>query len=296
MDYLQVIILAIVQGLTEFLPVSSSGHLVVGSAVMESLGFPHPPDLLEVNIVLHVGTLGSILLFYSHKVWRLFKEDRQLIPRLIVGTIPAAVIGIPLKELAENLLESPLLAGLMFPVTALILLWATRQPVGNASYRNLSYARTVRIGFMQALAVLPGISRSGATIAAGLREGLDRQSAVTFAFLLAIPVIGGAGLIEVAKLAGQTQHPDVTDSTSPQTAVPTADRLPTAAAPPAVNPPPATQPTAPLTLVVGGLVAMLVGWLALWWLVRWIQAGRLRLFAWYLIPLGVTVVAWQLWN
>jgi len=295
-DYLQVIILAIVQGLTEFLPVSSSGHLVVGSAVMESLGFPHPPDLLEVNIVLHVGTLGSILLFYSHKVWRLFKEDRQLIPRLIVGTIPAAVIGIPLKELAENLLESPLLAGLMFPVTALILLWATRQPVGDASYRNLSYARTVRIGFMQALAVLPGISRSGATIAAGLREGLDRQSAVTFAFLLAIPVIGGAGLIEVTKLARQTQHPDVTDSTSPQTAIPTADRLPTAAAPPAVNPPPATQPTAPLTLVVGGLIAMLVGWLALWWLVRWIQAGRLGLFAWYLIPLGVTVVAWQLWN
>lgn len=266
MDYLQVIILAIVQGLTEFLPVSSSGHLVVGSAVMEALGFPRPPDLLEVNIVLHVGTLGSILFFYSHEVGRLFKKDRQLISRLIMGTIPAAVIGIPLKELAENLLESPLVAGLMFPVTALILLWATRQPVGNASYLNLSYAQTVRIGFMQALAVLPGISRSGSTIAAGLREGLDRQSAVTFAFLLAIPALGGAGLIEVIKLAWQTQRPDVTGSTSP------------------------------LTLMVGGLIAMLVGWLALWWLVRWIQAGRLGLFAWYLIPLGVTVVAWQLWN
>ena len=266
MDYLQVIILAIVQGLTEFLPVSSSGHLVVGSAVMESLGYPRPPDLLEVNIVLHVGTLGSILFFYSHEVRRLFAEDRQLIPRLIVGTIPAAVIGIPLKELAEQFLESPLLAGLMFPVTALILLWATRHPVGNVSYRELSYAGTIRIGFMQALALLPGISRSGATIAAGLHEGLDRRSAGTFAFLLAIPAIGGAGLIEVVKLARQLQHPGVTDSTSA------------------------------LTLVVGGLVAMFVGWLALWWLVRWIRTGRLGLFAWYLIPLGVTVVTWQLSN
>ena len=136
MDYLQVIILAIVQGLTEFLPVSSSGHLVVGSAVMESLGYPRPPDLLEVNIVLHVGTLGSILFFYSHEVRRLFAEDRQLIPRLIVGTIPAAVIGIPLKELAEKFLESPLLAGLMFPVTALILLWASRHPVGSSRQRR----------------------------------------------------------------------------------------------------------------------------------------------------------------
>ena len=266
MDYLQVIILAIVQGLTEFLPVSSSGHLVVGSAIMEALGYAHPPDLLAVNIVLHVGTLGSILIFYAQEVRRLFTEDRQLIPRLIVGTIPAAVIGIPLKEFAEKFLESPLLAGLMFPVTALILLWATRHPVGKASYCNLSYAGTVRIGFMQALALLPGISRSGATIAAGLHEGLDRRSAGTFAFLLAIPAIGGAGLIEIAKLVGQVQQPGMTESTSP------------------------------LMLVVGGLVAMFVGWLALGWLVRWIRAGRLGLFAWYLIPLGITVVAWQLWN
>jgi len=155
---------------------------------------------------------------------------------------------------------------LMFPVTALILLWATRHPVGKASYRNLSYAGTVRIGFMQALALLPGISRSGATIAAGLHEGLDRGSAGTFAFLLAIPAIGGAGLIEIAKLAMQVQQPGMTESTSP------------------------------LVLVVGGLVAMFVGWLALGWLVRWIQAGRLGRFAWYLIPLGIAVVAWQLWN
>ena len=119
---------------------------------------------------------------------------------------------------------------------------------------------------MQALALLPGISRSGTTIAAGLHEGLDRGSAGTFAFLLAIPAIGGAGLIEIAKLARQVQQPGMTESTSP------------------------------LMLVVGGLVAMFVGWLALGWLVRWIQAGRLGRFAWYLIPLGIAVVAWQLWN
>lgn len=263
MSLLQIIILAVIQGLTEFLPVSSSGHLVVGSALLEALGYPPPADLLEVNIVLHVGTLVAVLAFYFREVARLLGSDRRVIWLLVVGTIPAAVIGIPLKELAEEFLESPLVAGLMFPLTALLLVWASRQPEGSQPYREMGYGEVLRIGLLQAAALLPGVSRSGATIAGGLSCGLDRESAGTFAFLLAIPAIGGAGTIEIAKLVRAS-----TDGTS------------------------ATTP--PLNLAIGATVAAMVGWVALWWLVRWIRAGRLAAFAWYLIPLGVAVTAWQL--
>ena len=263
MDVLDIVILAIIQGLTEFLPVSSSGHLVVGGAMLEALGRSAPVDLLEVNIVLHLGTLIAVVAFYWREVARLLREDRRLIPLLILGTIPVAAIGIPLKEFGSDALESPLLAGLMFPVTAAILLWASRAPEGTGDYRQLSWKAALGIGMLQALALLPGISRSGATITGGLAAGLDRQSAGTFAFLLAIPAIGGAGTYQVLKLIRESATTKISEATP----VP--------------------------TLILGGLVAMVVGWFALWWLVRWIRAGRLAAFAWYLIPLGMIVTVWQ---
>lgn len=272
MGLTEIILLAVIQGLTEFLPVSSSGHLVVANAVLEAFGRPPIADLLAVEIVLHVGTLLAVLAFFWRPVVLLLSRDRRLIPLLIVGTIPAAGIGVPLKHCASDTLESPLLAGFMFPVTAALLVWAARQPRGESSYRDLSYTGALKIGILQALALLPGVSRSGATIAGGLACRLDRTSAGTFAFLLAIPAIGGAGLLEFAKLV--RQH-------ATETSV-SADASVSAAA------------TEPLVLVVGALVAMVVGLAALWWLVRWIEQGRLAQFAWYLVPLGIAVVAWQL--
>jgi undecaprenyl-diphosphatase len=261
----EILILAVIQGITEFLPVSSSGHLVVGNAVLETLGYPPTEDLLEVNIVLHLGTLAAILVFYCREVGQLLGRDRRLIPLLVVGTIPAAVVGVPLKKLVPELLANPLLAGAMFPVTALLLLWAARRDAGTTPYGELRYASTIKIGLLQALALLPGISRSGATIAGGLACGLDRQSAGTFAFLLAIPAIAGAGTLELVDLFQQS-----TDESAVSTA------------------------TSPLVLAAGAFVAMVVGLAALWWLVRWIRAGRLASFAWYLVPLGAVVVVWQL--
>jgi undecaprenyl-diphosphatase len=258
----EIVILAVIQGLTEFLPVSSSGHLVVGNAVLNALGYPPAEDLLEVNIVLHLGTLASVLAFYWREIWRLVGSDRRVVPLLVVGTIPAALVGVPLKKLAPEVLESPLLTGCMFPVTAMLLLWASRRSEGDRQYRDLSYRSTLAIGLLQALALLPGVSRSGSTIAGGLATGLDRQSAGTFAFLLAIPAIGGAGALELVDLVQQ--------SASSGTRTPVD------------------------TLAVGAIVSAVVGWMALSWLVRWIRAGRLADFAWYLIPLGVVVVAWQL--
>ena len=264
-----IILLAVVQGLTEFLPVSSSGHLVVANAVLESLGQPPAPDLLEVEIVLHLGTLLAVLVFFWREVWRLVGRDWPVIGLLVVGTIPAVAIGLPLKHYAQHVLESPLLAGFMFPVTAALLVWGSRQPEGTTSYREMSYRAALGIGLLQSLALLPGVSRSGATIAGGLVAQLDRSSAGIFAFLLAIPAIGGAGLLQIIELFQQYgQNSGATGS--------------------------ASAPTALLTLVIGALVSMLIGFGALWLLLRWVQQGRLAMFAWYLVPLGIAVAAWQL--
>ena len=160
---------------------------------------------------------------------------------------------------ADLVLENPLLSGLMFPVTAAVLLWASRRTPGETDYTQLTWQKSLAIGFMQAIAVLPGISRSGFTIAAGLGVGLNRQASATYAFLLAIPVIGGAGLLEAVDAMKE-----------------------------------GTTGTLPLNLAIGFVVSFVVGWVALKLLVRWVQQGRLAMFAYYLIPLGVAVVAWQL--
>jgi undecaprenyl-diphosphatase len=253
------LLLAIVQGVAEFLPISSSGHLIV---LGTWLGGSEPlPDLSDVNIVLHLGTLASIVVFYWHRVWKLVTEDRHVIGLMIVGTIPAVVVGLPLKLKLEHLLEEPLVAGLLFPVTGLALLFSTRLPQGETDYRRMTWWDALFIGCCQAVAILPGLSRSGTTIAAGLYRGLDRSSAATFSFLLAIVAILGAGVLE-----GIDQLRDG----GPQT---------------------------PLSyLVVGCVTSFLVGLGSLWLLNRWLQSGRIQIFAWYCIGLGAVVIAWQAWS
>lgn len=256
MGWLEVLVLAVVQGVTEFLPVSSSGHLVVAAALLEEF----PQEVLDVSIVLHLGTLLSVIVFYWHRLWRLLGEDRRVIPLLIVGTLPAVVVTLAIKIVAPEMeiLESPLLAGLMFPLTGLLLIAASRRLPGTTDYTDMTYRQVLAIGALQAVAILPGISRSGSTIVAGLLVGLRRESATTFAFLLAVPAIGGAGLLQAVKMLKG-----------------------------------ASLTTAPTVLAAGALVSFLVGLAALWWLIRLVQQGRLAWFAWWLIPLGIAVTAWQ---
>ena len=190
------------QGLTEFLPVSSSGHLVVANAVLQGMGHAKTPDVLEVNVALHLGTLLSVLVYYARDIAKLFTTNRHLIALLVLGTVPAAIVGVSLKKLvpestADAILENPLVAGAMFPVTAAILWAASRWcSRGERDYRSITPRDALLIGLAQAAAILPGISRSGSTIAAGQATGLRRDAAATFAFLLAIPAIAGAGVLE----------------------------------------------------------------------------------------------------
>ena len=187
----QVIILAIVQGIAEFLPISSSGHLVVLNALMGSEG-----GSLELNVVLHFGTLLAILVFYRDRIIKLLSDDRRVIPLLIIGTIPAGLVGLYLKKYHTDLLENALLAGFMLVVTGFLLMLFAKLPNGTKKYPQLKIPPVILIGLAQAAALLPGISRSGATIVAGTATGLERQSAATFSFLLAIPAIAGAMVLE----------------------------------------------------------------------------------------------------
>lgn len=255
MVLLEILFLAVVQGITEFLPISSSGHLVVLAAL-----FDHPMEgKLTVNIVLHIGTLAAILVFFWRRIVALLGEDRRVVWLIVVGSIPAAVVGLVLKKHCGPMLVDPMTAGLMFPVTGIMLLWIARRTPGEIACRELGFGRALLVGLFQALAILPGISRSGATIVAGLGVGLKREEAAAFSFLLAIPVMAGAGLLEVKDMLEQTAN---------------------------------STPIGPL--VLGALVSFAVGMGALWWLVRWVQRGQLHWFAYWVLPLGPLVILWQL--
>lgn len=251
--------LAVIQGITEFLPISSSGHLLIVAAVLSPDGSVEGMELADVTIVLHLGTLLSILLFYWQRVRALMFEDRRTAWMLIIGTIPAVAFGLPAKLFFEKaIFENAILAGVMLIVTGGLLIWSARRPAGETDYRQLSLGGVLAIGVAQACAILPGLSRSGTTIAAALRLGLDPRSAATFSFLLAIPAILGAGALETLSLLRKTQ-----------------------------------TVTPPLDLALGAGVAFIVGLAALQILVALLERGRLSWFAAWCIPVGVAVVAWQ---
>ncbi len=262
MDYLRIILLGVVQGITEFLPISSDGHLAVANALFSEVSKTElDADNLGVTIILHLGTLLAILIVYRQQILRLLARDRRIIPLLIVGTIPAAISGLLLKKFFEQEMSSAFLTGCLLPINGLMLLWISRRPQGETAYEEISYRQAISIGICQAFAPLPGISRSGTTIAGGLAVGLNREAAATFSFMLAIPAIAGAGILELKDL--------ITDG---------AGDLP-----------------APGVLLVGAAVSFFVGWISLLLLLRLLREGRLAPLGWWCIGLGIAVVVWQLW-
>jgi undecaprenyl-diphosphatase len=199
-DLLNMVILAVVQGLTEFLPVSSSGHLVLFQHFLET----RQGDVF-FDIILHVGTLGSILVVYRREVFRLLKCDRPAllyVGSLVVGTLPAVAVGLLLKSRIEGIYHSPLIAAGGLILTAAVLFgtrFAAPSPALAEPWEPQAPApgRAFLIGLAQAGAILPGISRSGSTIAAALWSGLPRAEAARFSFLLAIPAVSGALVLQL---------------------------------------------------------------------------------------------------
>jgi undecaprenyl-diphosphatase len=190
--------------LTEFLPISSSGHLVLVPALLSEAGVDIGEPSLTVSAVLHLGTLVAVLIFYRSDLMRLvrFRRDpkaRHTLGILALGTIPA-LLGLPLRSGIESIEQRPPVVAGVLLVTGLILLVAERLP---RRLRTLDEARppdAIWVGIAQAFALIPGISRSGSTIAMATGRGFDRVEAARFSFLLAIPAIAGAGLLSVTEL------------------------------------------------------------------------------------------------
>ena len=186
----------LVQGLTEFLPISSSGHLVLVPAVLDM----EEPDL-ATTAVLHLGTLAAVVWYYREDLLSIIRapraaESRRILLLLVLGTIPAAVIGLTLDGPIEIIFSEPWLAAVMLMVTGGVLALGLLIPQGTRRVEDGTPGDAAVVGFAQALALIPGISRSGLTITAGMAQGLDRVQAARYAFLLAIPSIAGAGFLE----------------------------------------------------------------------------------------------------
>ncbi|MCQ4242677.1 undecaprenyl-diphosphate phosphatase [Stutzerimonas stutzeri] len=207
MDWLHLIILSLVQGITEFLPISSSAHLILPSQV---LGWPDQGQAFDVAV--HVGTLLAVLICFRHEViattrgWlaHVFRQQVSAESRLgwaiIIGTLPAAIIGLVLNDFIEQYTRSMLLIAVTTIVFGLLLWHADIKGRRVAEMDQLTWKSALIIGFAQALALIPGTSRSGITMTAALLLGFTRQSAARFSFLLSIPLILAAGGLKAVEL------------------------------------------------------------------------------------------------
>lgn len=251
MQLMEVVVLAIVQGIAEFLPISSSGHLVLVNAMMgETTGSA------AVDIILHAGTLGSIIVMFWRRIIDLLKRDRRVIGLVAVGTLPAVVVGLMIKLHAPQILRSPLLTGCMLLVTAALLWVLHRLPQRDGQYTEFRWWQALVVGGFQAFAILPGVSRSGTTIFGGRLLGLRGPDAVAFSFLLAIPAIAGATVLTLKDLRDQGVSSDLA-----------------------------------MLLVLGAVISFSVGVFALRWLIRWTRKERLHWFALWCAPVGLLVIA-----
>lgn len=216
MTLLQAIILGLVQGLTEFLPISSSGHLVLVPAL---LGWDLPPAAFDV--LLHTGSLVAIVAYLWRDLLALVKgafvggADRKLLGWLILATVPAGIVGFTLENQISRLFHEPTLVAGLLIVTGIILLgtealFSEPAPSGDRHLAaDLTAPSSISIGLAQAMAILPGISRSGTTISVGMLAGLDRERAARFSFLMIVPVLIGASIDQIPELAGSTFQPGV---------------------------------------------------------------------------------------
>ena len=286
MPIYQAVILAIIQGLAEFIPVSSSGHLII---VRRLLGWNElsPAHELTFDVALHFGTLLSVL-FYFRRTWFQIvraalggqvvrfsetgrsdqsltadeqREERLLLWFLAIATIPGAIAGKLLERSAEDYFRAHifLIAGALI-VVALLMWWGEKVGELKKPLTGIGFADALIVGCAQATALIPGVSRSGSTITAGLFRNMTREAAVRFSFLLSTPLIAGAALLKAHELRKE--------------GLPAGMHMP---------------------FLVGVLVSAIVGYAAIAWLIRYLQSNSLRVFIVYRIVVGVIVIglAWM---
>jgi undecaprenyl-diphosphatase len=259
----EAIVLGLVQGLTEFLPISSSGHLRIVPAVF---GWEDPGA--GFTAVIQLGTMAAVLLYFRADIWRIattwvrelgrpwsqISSDAKLGWIIVAGTIPISIIGFTFSDQIESGARDLYLIGSALILFSFVMLAAERYASNKREIEEAKVSDGVAIGFAQALALIPGISRSGATISAGLLAGFDRTAAARFSFLLSIPAVVLSGLFELKEIGGE-------DGASVG------------------------------ATVVATIAAFISGYAAIAWLLRYLATHTLTIFVIYRIPLGIAVIA-----
>lgn len=219
MSWAEAVILGLVQGLTEFLPVSSSAHLRIIGPLLPSGGDPGA----AFTAITQIGTEAAVLLYFRHDIWRIatawLRSLRQPLSAqtpdsrmgwlIIVGTLPIALLGLLFKDAVETTLRNLYITATMLIVFALVLAWADRIGQHQRSLGQLTWTHGLLFGFAQAMALIPGVSRSGGTITAGLLMGYTREAAARYSFLLAIPAVLASGFYQLYRSWGSGMAPPV---------------------------------------------------------------------------------------
>lgn len=264
MDIIEAIILGIIQGLTEFLPVSSSGHLELAKAILGDTSVPE--ESLTFTVVLHFATALSTLVIFRKEVTQILKglfqftwnEETKFCTKIVISMIPAVIIGLLFEEQLESFFGGKImLVGMMLLLTALLLLLADK---AKNTDKNVSFGNSLLIGISQAIAMLPGISRSGATISSSVLLGIDRTKAARFSFLMVVPLIFG-------KIAKDLLGGDISFKSS--------EIVPMSA---------------------GFIAAFVAGLLACQWMIALVKKSKLSYFSLYCAIVGVIAIAYSLFS
>lgn len=264
MDVLEAIILGIIQGLTEFLPVSSSGHLELAKAILGDTSVPE--ESLTFTVVLHFATALSTLVIFRKEVAEIFKglfqfkwnEQTKFCLKIVISMIPAVIVGLLFEKQLESFFGGKiLLVGVMLLVTALLLLFADK---AKKTDKNVTFSNSLIIGISQAIAMLPGISRSGATISTSVLLGVDRTKAARFSFLMVVPLIFG-------KIAKDVLGGDINFQSS--------EIIPISA---------------------GFIAAFLSGLIACTWMISLVKKSKLSYFSIYCAVVGTVAIIYALLN
>jgi undecaprenyl-diphosphatase len=264
MDILEAIILGIIQGLTEFLPVSSSGHLELAKAILGDTSVPE--ESLTFTVVLHFATALSTLVIFRKEVVEIIKglfqfkwnDEFKFSLKILISMIPAVVVGLLFEEQLESFFGGKiLLVGVMLLVTALLLLLADKAKNTN---KEVSFSNSVIIGISQAIAMLPGISRSGATISTSVLLGIDRTRAARFSFLMVVPLIFG-------KIGKDVLSGDLNFQSSEM-----------------------------ISISAGFIAAFLAGLLACKWMISLVKKSKLSYFSIYCAVVGIIAIGYALLN
>ena len=263
-SFWQILFMAVLQGVTEFLPVSSSGHLVIAG---ELFGY-NPEKVFSLGIFMHAGSFFAIVIFYFKLLLGFLKKDQlHLMLMIVLSSVPAGIAGVLLMKSnwAERLFSDPVVTGMAFLVTGAVLRLTSKEKLvpdqeKTVGVKEISWKQALIVGVVQMFALLPGISRSGSTISAGLFCGIKREDAAAFSFLLALPAVGGATLLELLSMSGESG---------------------------AFN--------CPVWQIICSVVfSFLVSLGALTCVVKIVKKSKLSAFSWYLFALGAAVLVWQI--